>query len=70
MTAYALFIRILLKDKGDSQTFTFITTLFGGIAILFLLPFEKITYVFNFRIILVLLLLAFMWSDLPEAKQS
>jgi len=62
MTAYALSIRLLLKDKGDSKTFTFITTLFGGIAILFLLPFEKITYLFNFQIIIVLLLLSFSFA--------
>ena len=62
MTVYALSIRLLLKDKGDSKTFTFITTLFGGIVILFLLPFEKISYVFNFQIIIVLLLLSFAFA--------
>lgn len=62
MTAYALAIRLFLKDKGDARTFTFITTLFGGLVLLFFLPFEKIIYIFNFQIITVLILLSFAFA--------
>lgn len=58
MTAYGLSIRLLLKDRGDARTFTFITTFFGGISVLFLLPFEKLTLVFDPRMLIIPVLLA------------
>lgn len=62
MTAYGLAIRLFLKDKGDSKTFTFITTLFGGIVILLLLPLEKITYLFNIQLIIIFLFLSLSYA--------
>ena len=62
MTAYGLAIRLFLKDKGDSKTFTFITTLFGGLALLLLLPFEKLKYLFTPQIIFVLLFLSLLYA--------
>ncbi|PJA53068.1 hypothetical protein COU86_00800 [Candidatus Roizmanbacteria bacterium CG10_big_fil_rev_8_21_14_0_10_36_26] len=62
MTAYGLAIRLFLKDKGDSKTFTFITTLFGGLALLLLLPFETIKYLFTPQIVIVLILLSVLYA--------
>lgn len=62
MTAYGLAIRLFLKDKGDSKTFTFITTLFGGIALLLLLPFEQLKYLLTPQVIIVLLLLSLCYA--------
>ncbi len=62
MSAYSLSIRLLLKDKGDAGTFTFITTFFGGLAIIFLLPFEKIRYFFNIPILIAFIALPFLYA--------
>lgn len=42
MSGYMISTRILLKDKGDSLVFTFITSAAGALALFLILPFEKI----------------------------
>ncbi len=62
MTAYGLAIRILLHGRGDAKAFTFITTFFGGLAVLLVLPFEKISYLFNPQVIFVLIILPLSYA--------
>lgn len=60
--AYQLLSRALLKGKGDSLAFAFVTTVFGLIALLFLLVLEKPFSSFNYFLILVFLVLGLVYA--------
>jgi drug/metabolite transporter (DMT)-like permease len=62
MTAYSLSIRLLLKDRGDAKTFTFITTSFGCLALFILTLFERPVHVINLQLIGVFILLSFLFA--------
>lgn len=62
MTFYALSIRIFLKDKGDPRSFTLITTFFGALVLIFLVPFEKISFSSSLPILIILPILALLFS--------
>lgn len=60
--AYQLLSRSLLKGKGDSLAFTFVTTVFGTLALFIFLPLEKPLFSFSLSLILIFLLLGLIYA--------
>lgn len=60
--AYQLLSRALLKDKGDSLAFTFVTTVFGALALIIFLPWEKPVYSFSSILVAVFLGLGLVYA--------
>lgn len=59
---YQLLSRALLRDKGDSLAFTFVTTIFGAFVLVFFLPWERPVYSFSPFLIAVILSLALIYA--------
>ena len=60
--AYQLLSRALLKDKGDSLAFAFVTTVFGTLVLIFFLPWEKPVYSFSPILIAIFLGLGLIYA--------
>ena len=60
--AYQLLSRALLRGKGDSLAFTFVTTVFGTLVLFIFLPWEKPLYSTSFSLILVFLGLGLIYA--------
>lgn len=60
--AYQLLSRALLKGKGDSIAFTFVTTVFGTLILFIFLPWEKPLYSTSLSLILVFLGLGLIYA--------
>ncbi|MEI6532615.1 MAG: DMT family transporter [Candidatus Roizmanbacteria bacterium] len=62
MTLYSLGIRLFLKDKGDSRSFTLILILSGTVVLCFLLPFEKIHIELSTTFLFLIIPLALLYT--------
>ena len=60
--AYQLLSRALLKGKGDSLAFTFVTTVFGTLILFIFLPWERPLYSSSFSLMVVFLGLGLIYA--------
>jgi len=60
--AYQLLSRALLKGKGDSLAFTFVTTIFGTLILFIFLPWERPLYSSSFSLMVVFLGLGLIYA--------